>query len=126
MRFTYILLLLIVAIGGVAKELSPSVSIVQPEDKSRYVGEGSTFVIDTTFKEADTIVIKQDNNITTTLKVKPQKNTYCKTIELKAGVNIVSVSLYKDAKLVDKSDRELYFLSELFEGVMKRMQKIIN
>lgn len=126
MRLAYILLLLIVASGGGAKEVFPSVAIVQPEDKSRYIGEGSTFVIDATFKEADTIVIKQDNNITTTLKVKPEKNTYCKTIELKAGVNIVSVSLYKDAKLVDKSDRELYFLSELFEGVMKRMQKIIN
>lgn len=117
MKLTYILLLLIVAIGGGAKEVSPSVAIVQPEDKSRYVGEGSTFVIDTTLKEADTIVIKQENNITTTLKVKPEKNTYCKTIKLKAGVNMVSVSLYKDAKLVKKSDRELYFLSELFEGV---------
>lgn len=88
-----------------------------PQDKTRYVGESSTFVINATLDEADTIVIEQDNNITNTLKVKSKKDIYCKTIELSPGENIVSVTFYKDSKEVKKESRDLYFLSELFEGL---------
>ncbi len=117
MKSLSILLLLLLAASSGNAQNNTSIQIIQPENKSRFVGESSTFVIDAKFEEADTIVITQENNKTTTLKVKAQKNTHCKTITLHPGQNIVSVSLYKDEKLVDKIDRDLYFLSELFEGV---------
>jgi len=109
----YLLLFLIAALCGNTQEKS---SIHLPQDKTRYVGESSTFVIDTTFSEADSIVIEHSNK-TTTLEVKPQKDTYCKTIKLDPGQNTVFVTLYKGGEVVQKSSRELYFLSELFEGI---------
>lgn len=118
MKLIYNMLFLsLVAICGSAKEISPSLTLVEPQDKSRYVGDGSTFVVDTTPEEADIIVIKQDNNITTKLEVKAGRKTYCKTIKLTPGTNLVTVSLHKGGKLVKSASRDLYFLSELFEGV---------
>ncbi|MFA5233673.1 MAG: cytochrome c3 family protein [Sulfurimonas sp.] len=114
---TTLLFLLFAAISGSAQESTPSFKIIQPEDKSRYVGESSTFVMDAKFEEVDTIVITQDNNKTTTLNLKPKKDTHCKTIELSPGQNRVSVKAYKDGKEVSRQERDIYFLSELFEGV---------
>lgn len=111
----YLLLLLFAALSGNAQATTSF--ILQPENKSRYIGESSTFVINTTLQQADTIVIEQDNSVATTLPVKPQKDTYCKTIQLSSGLNRVSVALYKDAKLVSKESRDLHFLSELYEGL---------
>ncbi|WP_295081973.1 cytochrome c3 family protein [Sulfurimonas sp.] len=113
-KFIYLFLLLFTTISGNAQEISSL--ILQPQDKTRYIGESSTFVINATLKEADYIVIEQ-SDITTTLEIKPQKDTYCKTINLNPGENTVFVTLYKDAKPIGKSSRVLYFLSELFEGV---------
>lgn len=118
MKLSYIFLfLLLAAVCGSAQESASSFKIIQPQDKSRYVGESSTFVIDTKFEEVDTIVIEQDNNRTIALKVKPKKGTHCKTIALHPGQNRVSVKAYKDGKEVSAAERDVYFLSELFEGV---------
>lgn len=114
MKLLLLLLILIAALCGNAEDNSSLIEL--PQDKTRYVGESSTFVINTTLSEADTIVIEQENNTTNTLKVKPKKDTYCKTIKLTPGINMVSVTLYKDSKEVRKESRDLYFLSELFEG----------
>ena len=114
MKSLYLLTLLIAALCGNTQETASFIEL--PQDKTRYVGESSTFVVNTTFSEADTIVITQDNNITNTIKTKQQKDIYCKTIQLAPGVNKVSVTLYKDSKEVKKESRDLYFLSELFEG----------
>lgn len=117
MKAICILFLLFVAISGKAETIDASMKIIQPFDKTRYIGENSTFVIDTSFEQADTIVITQDNNITTTIEVKAEKSTHCKTINLHVGQNIVSVNSYKNNKLISTQERDLYFLSELFEGV---------
>ncbi|WP_415396494.1 cytochrome c3 family protein [Sulfurimonas sp. CS5] len=118
MRIIYIVLLCFVALSGkTIEDSSTSLKIVQPFDKTRYIGENSTFIIDTTFNLVDTIVIKQDNNLTTEVKVNSTKKTYCKTIKLHTAQNSISVSSYKNGKLVNTIERDLYFLSELFEGV---------
>ncbi|MCF6309323.1 MAG: hypothetical protein L3J19_02445 [Sulfurimonas sp.] len=116
MKLVNILLLLFVALSGNAKDLPSSIKIIQPLDKTRYVGENSTFVVNVTFEQADKIVITQENNVTTTVEVNSTKNTYCKSIKLHPGQNSVSVSLYKDSKVIKKEKRDLFFLSELFEG----------
>lgn len=109
--------MLFVAASGKAENINVPIKIIQPLDKTRYIGENSTFVIDTSFEQADTIVITQENNITTTLEVKAEKKTYCKTIKLHTAQNTVSITLYKNNKLISTAQRDLYFLSELFEGV---------
>jgi len=110
-------ILLFAAFSGKAEEFTASSTLIQPLDKSRYIGENSTFIIDTSIDRIDTIVIKQDNNITATIEVKPSKKTYCKTIKLHTGQNSVSISSYKNGELINMDMRNLYFLSELFEGV---------
>ncbi|WP_373071324.1 cytochrome c3 family protein [Sulfurimonas sp.] len=117
MKLIYIFIILLAASSGNAEKLSSSINIVQPLNKTRYIGEHCTLVIDTNFKLADKIVITQENNITTTIDIKAGKDTYCKTIKLQPAQNSVYVHSYKDGKLVDKDERDFYFLSELFEGV---------
>ncbi len=118
MKIIYALLLLFVALSGKTEEIGTSIKIIQPMDKTRYIGENSTFVIDTDLKNVDKIVIVQDNaNAMTTLEVNSTKKTYCKTIRLHAGKNIISINSYKNDKLIGTQERDLYFLSELFEGV---------
>ncbi len=117
MKTIYLSLLLLIAISGSAKEPLESFKILQPADKSRYVGERATFVIEANTNLVDTIVIRQDNNKTTTLKILPNKNTYCKTINLHISKNEIMIDSYdKEGKLLDKHTREFYFVSELFES----------
>jgi len=110
-------LLLFTAFSGSAEESVASMKIIQPLDKSRYIGENSTFIIDAVDKGVDKIVILQDSNFTTTIEIDSTKKTYCKTIKLHAGQNNVYVSSYKNGELISVNKRDLYFLSELFEGV---------
>ena len=117
MKLIYTLLfLLFVAFSGNANEINSSIKILQPLDNSRYVGENGTFVVEIIDQDIDTIVISQENNKTTTIKVDKSKKTYCKTIILDVGQNDIYVSSYKNSKLIDKEKRDVYFLSELFEG----------
>ncbi len=108
--------MLFVAFSGNAEETTSSFNIIQPLDKTRYTGENSTFVFDAALENVDTIVITQDNDKTTTLKVKASRKTYCKTIKLHIGENKILVSSYKDGKLLNTYKRNFYFFSELFEG----------
>lgn len=125
MKFLYILLLLFTALSGNVKEVSVPLKIMQPDNKTRYIGENSTFVFElhTTLattgstQNIDKITITQDNNITTVIDVNSTKKTYCKTIKLHVGRNDVSVSSYKSGRIISTEVRDLYFLSELFEGV---------
>lgn len=117
MKVFHILLFLFVAFSGKAEELNTSIKIIQPLDKTRYIGENSTFVLDTTFDDVDKIVITLDNNKTDTIEVNATKKTYCKTIKLHTGQNSISVNSYKNDRLINTQERDLYFLSELFEGV---------
>lgn len=107
--------MLFVALSG--KEPVKSFGIIQPLDKSRYVGENSTFVVDTTHELVDTIVITKDDNTTVSLNTKLLKKTYCKTIKLHPGQNQLVISSYKDGKVIDVTKRNVYFLSELFENM---------
>ena len=116
MKLLNIFLLLFVAISGNAKELIPSIKIIQPLDNSRYIGKNATFVIEASSEQVDTIVITQDDNKTTTLKITAEKQTYCKTINLHVAQNTITISSFKAGKLLDIFEREFYFLSELFEG----------
>lgn len=102
-----------------AEEPAKSFEIIQPLDKSRYVGTSSTFVIDTSYDLVDTIIITQDNNKTTNLKIEKSKKTYCKTINLHVGENQLSITSYKDNKIIDATKRNIYFLSELAEDIDK-------
>lgn len=110
--------MLFVALSGKAVEESySSLKIIQPLDKSRYIGENATFVIEADFNLVDTIVISEETYKITKLKVTADRKTYCETLKLHTARNIVNVSYFKDDKLVKSVDRDLYFLSELFEGV---------
>ncbi len=116
MRLTSLILLLFVAISGIAEETNSSLEITRPTDRTLYVGENATFVIQAVLKQIDKIVIRQDNNKTTEIKITPTKRTYCKTIKLHVGDNSIVVSAYQKEKVVKIIERKLYFLSELFEG----------
>lgn len=115
MKHIYTLfILLLVTFSGKAEEISSA--IIQPLDNSRYHGANSTFVVDVTAIDTDTVVISQDGNRTATIKIKEPKKIYCKTIQLDVGQNIIAVKFYKNSQLIDTRKRDLYFLSELFEG----------
>lgn len=116
MKLIYLSLLFLAAICGSAKEIASPIDIIQPLDETRYLGENSTFVIDTDINRVDKIVITQDNNKSTTVDITAAKKTYCKTIKLHVGENRVHVSSYKDGKLLNTTERNYFFLSELFEG----------
>ena len=116
MKLLFILLLSIVALSGNTKEANFPSHIIQPQEMTQYIGETSTFVIKANFKDIDKIVFTQDNNTTTIEKVTQEKNVYCKSIELHVGANNVVIDMYKEGTLVNSEKRNLYFLSELFEG----------
>ncbi len=109
-------LILLTAICGEAKNL-PVTKIIQPLDNTRYIGENSTFIIDTSYERVDKIVIRQDNNTDHTIDINTTRKTYCKTIKLHPAQNIIAVDAFKNGKLVSSTKRDLFFLSELFEGV---------
>ena len=118
MKLLYTLLTLFVALGGKATEdPHSSLKIIQPLEMSRYIGENATFIVDANYSLVDTIILSQESNKTTTIKVMADRATYCETLKLHTAVNTVNVSFFKDDKLVKSIDRDLYFLSELFEGV---------
>ena len=117
MRIIYILFFLLITLSGKEEELSTIAKIIQPLDKTRYIGENTTFVFDTWYEKVDKIVIKQDNQLSHTIDINSTKKTYCKTIKLRPALNNISVKFYKNGKLLNNVKRDLYFLSELFEGV---------
>ncbi len=116
MHLTFLILLIFVAISGNAEETSSSLEITRPADKTLYAGENATFVIQVVSKQIDKIVIRQDNNKTTEVKIVPTKRTYCKTIKLHVGDNSIVISAYSKDEIVMAVERKLYFLSELFVG----------
>ncbi|RUM62007.1 MAG: hypothetical protein DSZ03_07570 [Sulfurimonas sp.] len=112
-----LLLLLATFISSNAKEATPSpIELIRPANKTLYVGENVTFVIQTNSRKIDVITLKQDNNMTTEIPVKPTKQTYCKTVPIHVGENNITVRAFEKGKVVAEVKRNLYFLSELFEG----------
>ncbi len=121
MRLLSLIFLLVAALFGRAEDTNrsatASIELIRPIDKSLYVGARATFVVNVLSKEIDRVVIAQDEGTTEEITVIPTKRTYCKTINLHVGDNIINVQSYRGDTLVDTLKRELYFLSELFEGL---------
>ncbi len=120
MRLLSLTLLLLTALFGKAEDANlsaKSIEIIEPSNKSLYVGERATFVVKVLSKEINRLIIAQDEGTTVEIKVLPVKRTYCKTINLHVGDNIIHVKSYRGETLIDSVTTELYFLSELFEGL---------
>ncbi|MDD2790956.1 MAG: cytochrome c3 family protein [Sulfurimonas sp.] len=110
--------MLFVVLNGNAKEpATSSIKVLHPLDKVRFSGENCTLVIETDPKRVDKIVITLDNNDTYAVEVMSNKKTYCKTIKLHTAQDKVSITCYKDSKLIETTKKDFYFLSELFEGI---------
>ncbi len=116
MRLTVLVLLLATIICSNAAEINSSIEIIRPANKTLYVGENATFVIKTHSRKIDTIIIEQDNNITTKILTKPSKQIYCKMLHIHVGENNITVRAFEKGNDVAVVNRNLYFLSELFEG----------
>lgn len=128
MKLLSVILLLIVAISGNAEDtnttfktfepltIDSSIKIIQPKDKSLYVGERCTFVIRAHSDQVDNVILYDDNKEIENFQVIEKKKIYCNTIKLHIGANKIAVEFYKDGDLVKSFDRDIYYLSELFEG----------
>lgn len=98
-----------------AEPLAP-VELLAPADYLRYDGELVTIVVKASADDIDTVVIEVDNNSSYELKADPKKETYCKTVTIEKGANIITVTNYLKGLKVQQSQRHIFFLPELYEG----------
>ena len=116
MYLRLLFLLLLFAVGSEASEPLAPVKLLEPKNSTLYDGELATMVVKASAKEVDTIVIELDNNNSYRLTVNAEKETYCKSVRIQAGENLITISAYRTGTKVQQSELKLFYLPELYEG----------
>ena len=105
------ILLLFLGVLGYAQDAP--MQVLEPKNESIHTRDTISVVVLLAPKSYDTIKIFTDRNERYTIKVKPDRDTYCKTISIHPGNNKIRIRAYFEGKKVKEEVRKLYLMAPL-------------
>lgn len=113
MRYFFLTILLLISLQ--AKEKT-AFTFLEPNNKQVFQEAFSSIVVNVKKQYAGSLLVIENGTIKKTHLINDKLSTYCQTIPLNVGENLIKVSLYnKESKIIQEKKLKLFYNIEIFK-----------